>query len=456
MARVLIGYRYRLKEYLKNQGGMSRTLKCSDEDDDDGKIVVVKLLEKPNSSDSDLPKQVFQREVESLKMVSNHPNVVKILDSGFDEEWMDGQGAYYIVLEFIKGNNLKEKNQDGSIAEWDTLERLDIIRQLLEGMNYIHSVGVIHRDIKPANIMVQSEDAQVKIIDFGISKVEHEFYSDYTTSGYLTELYSSPEQKRGEPVTRQSDIYSLGIVFYELLSGEKIEAGKPLAMDSFDEDIKQVIIKMTNPDLEQRYKSIMDVKTAFNQIRRKKLPERYLLVNIHKAIYQQMYNMGVVSSTNPYVLKNMLLKDFSEDFRISSNIVTDPDGKRHADGTYWLYGRQWQAHVTVNKFDPKRLFMISLGTPDPTLLIRQKEKAIPFDNDVRIVFDAGPIYDNYNLVDIETLSLVIHSNEVEKASGRDQRQVEYAIVEKWGRILELGRKKLDDEKSSISHNFQGI
>ena len=415
MKRVYIGDRYRLKEHLHNQGGMSRTLKCIDDDDiSDGKIVVVKILEKPNTNDEDLSKQIFQREVESLKLVSNHPNVVKILDSGFDEEWMDGQGAYYIVLEFIKGNNLKEKNLDHSIEKWTIKERLEILRQLLEGMNYIHSVGVIHRDIKPANVMIREEDDQVKIIDFGISKVTNEFYTDYTTSHFLTELYGSPEQKRGEPITRQSDIYSLGIVFYEVLSGRRIETGKPIDLSFFEPDIRALILKMTADDPIERFQSMMDVKADFSKVLLSQTPRRYLLIDFLPTITKTLFNQGVVQSQDSSAIQQFLQNEFSEDCKIASNYVTE-GGKRHADGTYWIYGRQYAGHVSINRRNSRHLFMFTIRQVDPALLVRQKEEAIPLDEDIEIIISSGPYYDKQNIVDIEMLFASVNEYEADKS-----------------------------------------
>ena len=152
----------------------------------------------------------FRREAQAAGRLQ-HPTVVGIFDYGESPEFA------FIVMEFVDGGTLKSALEEGrrfSIAEIDRL-----MQDILTGLQYSHEQGVIHRDIKPANVMV-TRDGHAKIADFGIARIE---YSDVTQIGMVlgTPAYMSPEQFRGEIVSASTDIYSAGIILYQLLTGER-------------------------------------------------------------------------------------------------------------------------------------------------------------------------------------------------------------------------------------------
>lgn len=152
----------------------------------------------------------FKREAQAAGRLQ-HPAVVGIFDYGENAEFA------FIVMEFVDGGTLKSALENGkrfSIAEIDRL-----MQDILAGLQYSHDQGVIHRDIKPANIML-TRDGHAKIADFGIARLEH---SDMTQIGMVmgTPAYMSPEQFRGEPTTASTDIYSAGVILYQLLTGER-------------------------------------------------------------------------------------------------------------------------------------------------------------------------------------------------------------------------------------------
>ena len=170
-----IADRYRLKKKDISGGNMASILLCEDtdvEDDDVDSSVIIKMFNKPNIGDEDLQKQVFNREVESLDKL-NHKNIVRILDRGFDE----GFQAFFIVLEYIQGQNFHEAFEN--ICRYEYAQKLELMEQVVEGIEYLHKKKIVHRDLKPSNLMFD-KDGIVKIIDFGISKLQDTFYSDYT------------------------------------------------------------------------------------------------------------------------------------------------------------------------------------------------------------------------------------------------------------------------------------
>ncbi len=161
----------------------------------------------------------FVREAQSAGILS-HPNIVTIHDV-VDE---GGEGICFIAMEFVKGTNLKQLLQRPEPFGYDRL--IDILSQIAEGLDYAHSRGVVHRDIKPANILI-AQDGKVKITDFGIARLDT---SNLTMEGQLlgTPNYMAPEQIQGKEVDHRADIFSLGVVFYEMLTRRKPFQGENL------------------------------------------------------------------------------------------------------------------------------------------------------------------------------------------------------------------------------------
>jgi serine/threonine-protein kinase len=169
-----------------------------------GREVAIKTL----TEATDELRQRFQLEARSG--VLNHPNIVTIYDFG------EQDGNPYIVMEFVQGDSLENLLRAG--RHFSLIEKLDIVRQVCLGLGYAHQKGVVHRDIKPANIMVQP-DGNIKIVDFGIARLES--HSGQTKAGMVigTFHYISPERLLGKTADGRADIWSVGIILYQLLTG---------------------------------------------------------------------------------------------------------------------------------------------------------------------------------------------------------------------------------------------
>ena len=208
----------KLKSYklisLLGTGGMSEVYFAQDIRSDTK--VAIKILDKKLSKDPEYIKR-FKREVEISRTLS-HPNIIKIISCGTDK------GRYYIIYEYIEGMTLDKyiKSKKLSIKEIKV-----VTLQILKGLSYAHSKNIIHRDIKPSNIMISN--GNVKILDFGIARATTK--STITKTGMFmgSPHYTSPEQIDGKKIDHRTDIYSLGIVLYEMVTGRvPFQADTPL------------------------------------------------------------------------------------------------------------------------------------------------------------------------------------------------------------------------------------
>ncbi|SIS62352.1 Stk1 family PASTA domain-containing Ser/Thr kinase [Salimicrobium salexigens] len=197
--------RYLVKEMIGG-GGMAYVYLAFDTVSE--QEVAVKVLRMEYGEDEEFIAR-FHREAQA-SISLNHPNIVNIFDVG------EEQGIYYMVMELIEGMTLKKYIQYHSPV--DPAEAVGIMRQITEAMDYAHANGLIHRDIKPQNILI-SPQGTVKVTDFGIAMALSSTALTQTNSVLGSVHYLSPEQARGGTATRRSDIYSLGIVLFELLTG---------------------------------------------------------------------------------------------------------------------------------------------------------------------------------------------------------------------------------------------
>ncbi|MDQ1129998.1 Stk1 family PASTA domain-containing Ser/Thr kinase [Microbacterium sp. SORGH_AS_0888] len=215
-ARVLAG-RYRVDELI-GRGGMASVYRGYDTTL--GRDVALKLLKRELADDATFRTR-FRLEAQAASRMA-HPAVVRVFDAGEDVETApDGTDhpVPYIVMELVEGTLLKDLVADGPLPAADAVRYVDGI---LEALEYSHRAGVVHRDIKPGNVMVTAA-GQVKVMDFGIARAVSDSSSTVaeTTAILGTAAYFSPEQAKGEPVDGRADLYSTGVVLYELLTGRQ-------------------------------------------------------------------------------------------------------------------------------------------------------------------------------------------------------------------------------------------
>ncbi len=203
----LIADRYELEELL-GTGGMSTVFRAHDTQLD--RRVAIKILHERYASDAEYLER-FRREARAVAQLS-HPNIVTVIDRGHDGD------RQYIVFEHVEGENLKELVQ--RTGRLPVRRALELALAVADGLAFAHVRGLVHRDVKPQNVLL-SREGEVKVTDFGIARsldVEHGVTQTGTVLG--TSEYLAPEQASGKPVSPSTDVYSLGVVLWELLAGD--------------------------------------------------------------------------------------------------------------------------------------------------------------------------------------------------------------------------------------------
>ncbi len=251
---TLLGGRYRLDAQI-GRGGMSTVYRAFDTVLE--RPVAIKLMHREIASDSDQLER-FRREARSVARL-NHPHIVTVIDAG-EEPAEDGGGTPYIVLEYVEGETLKSLiRRDGPL---DVSQAIAYAIEIVRALGAAHEQLIVHRDVKPQNVLIGDEGG-AKITDFGIARTLTE--EGLTIAGRVlgTTDYVSPEQALGQPVTGQSDLYSLGIVLYEMLTGEVPFTGETpvaVAMRHVREQVPDV--QRLRPDVSAATASVVDRATA--------------------------------------------------------------------------------------------------------------------------------------------------------------------------------------------------
>lgn len=266
----IVGNRYEILEEV-GLGGMATVFKAKDHVLN--RLVAVKVLKDEFTTDTEFVKR-FNTEAQAAASLS-HPNIVSIFDVGHEEE----NNLYYIVMELIQGKTLKEIiNSEGKLTwKW----AVNIAMQIASALEIAHKNGIVHRDIKPHNIII-TEDGIAKVTDFGIAKA----VSNSTITAFGTTIgsvhYFSPEQAKGGYTDAKSDLYSLGVVMYEMLTGKvpfdadtpvsvalkhmQEEAKEPIELnEEIPTAINQIVVKAMQKEPTARYQSATEMLHDLSQ-----------------------------------------------------------------------------------------------------------------------------------------------------------------------------------------------
>lgn len=409
MANNMIANRYEVFKHI-GQGGMADVFLAMDTILN--REVAIKILRSELCAD---PVSVvrFEREAQAATTLS-HPNIVEIYDVG------EYKGHRYIVMEYVPGRTLKQVIRSRGSLEPD--EAIDIEKQLVSAVSEAHHKGIIHRDIKPQNIIVKS-DGSIKILDFGIAIAKGNIQVTQANNVMGSVHYLAPELAKGKPASVQSDIYALGIVLFEMLSGDvpfKADSAVQVALmqmrnempsirtinPSIPQSIENIITRATAKDPSKRYSSCVDMlddlRTCF---RRDRINERKLVLSPRQADREQGYNEENVGSSKDKVVKPAVAKKKNNNILLKV-VVAILVLLASVGGVYGV--------IQSGIFDPKKDIAVV-----PDLLGRSITEAKDLCIEANLVLDTSNI--TYTLTDTTSKGQIIETDpvsgtEIEKGS----------------------------------------
>ena len=409
MANNMIANRYEVFKHI-GQGGMADVFLAMDTILN--REVAIKILRSELCAD---PVSVvrFEREAQAATTLS-HPNIVEIYDVG------EYKGHRYIVMEYVPGRTLKQVIRSRGSLEPD--EAIDIEKQLVSAVSEAHHKGIIHRDIKPQNIIVKS-DGSIKILDFGIAIAKGNIQVTQANNVMGSVHYLAPELAKGKPASVQSDIYALGIVLFEMLSGDvpfKADSAVQVALmqmrnempsirtinPSIPQSIENIITRATAKDPSKRYSSCVDMlddlRTCF---RRDRINERKLVLSPRQADREQGYNEENVDSSKDKVVKPAVAKKKNNNILLKV-VVAILVLLASVGGVYGV--------IQSGIFDPKKDIAVV-----PDLLGRSITEAKDLCIEANLVLDTSNI--TYTLTDTTSKGQIIEADpvsgtEIEKGS----------------------------------------
>ena len=281
----VVANRYEVVQHI-GQGGMADVFLAIDTILN--RHVAIKILRSDQSTDA-ISILRFEREAQAATTLA-HPNIVEIYDVG------EYKNHHYIVMEYVAGKTLKKVIRDR--APLLNLEAVDTMKQLTSAVAEAHKRGIIHRDIKPQNVIVKS-DGSLKILDFGIATAKGSAQLTQANNVMGSVHYLAPELAKGEPASPQSDIYALGIVFYEMLTGDvpfKADQAVQIALQHMREPMQSV--RKANPNVPQSVENIIIRATAKNpRLRYQSCDE--MLKDLEKCMLPEHQNDKPLSLNDP-------------------------------------------------------------------------------------------------------------------------------------------------------------
>ena len=314
------------------------------------KVYAIKLI---GSLNNRFQKLIFKREVDALKTLNSCDNIVKIRDYMLNAEFRDKNDWGLILLDYVDGKNLEELD----LGNFSQVEKYELCLKILKAIEEAHNNNVLHRDIKPSNIMYNIETGEVKIIDFGTSKIKS-IVEQETTLPFFSPNFSAPEVVKGNSTTEASDIYSLGaVIFYILFSilpnGTDMIC-KHLEELEIPENLKKLISQMVAEEPEDRFQEVGEVIDAFEEIIGDNGSQRatYLCcIDIDKLRYLKSISL-IESNTNMTIFtKSFLKSQFKECFAFYN---------QSAD-VYIFSGKKIAVECIYNKQD--EIFMVNKIMP---------------------------------------------------------------------------------------------
>lgn len=320
--------RYEIQEIV-GVGGMSVVYKAYDNVDD--RIVAVKILKDEFLTNDEFVRR-FKNESKAIALLS-HPNIVKVYDVSF------GEKLQYIVMEYVDGITLKEYIQKQGAITWN--DALFFTTQILKALQHAHDKGIVHRDIKPQNIILLP-NGNLKVADFGIARFSRSDTKTLTETAIGSVHYISPEQAKGEFTDEKADIYSVGVVLYEMLAGKvpfEAESAVSVALMQLQSNAKrlteinpdiplgleQICIHAMQKDPKDRYQSATEMLLDVEEIIKNPKTEFDYSYFVDKEPTKYISQTDKITGEQPVLNENEIEKTYDEDVE---EVYYDPDHKK--------------------------------------------------------------------------------------------------------------------------------
>ena len=343
MIQRILARRYELQELIGG-GGMADVYKAQDKLLD--RAVAVKILHQQYANDAEFVEK-FRREATAAAKLA-HPNIVNIYDVGEDG------GSQYIVMEYVSGPTLKEVIQQKGCLE--PIEAVRIAKEIASALESAHRNNLVHCDIKPHNILVMP-DGHIKVTDFGIARAVSASTMTYSGSVMGSVHYFSPEQAKGTVITTKSDVYSLGVVLYEMLTGKlpfNGETSVSIALKHLQEE--PVPIRQLNPSIPPVLEAIVQKAMSKDPADRPSSTELYADLNQAKAMLADRGTSQEAVSNDPFATRMIP--------RITPEMMAEQRAERPANkpiGSREDYQPQYQPQEEKSIFKSKSFIAVLVG-----------------------------------------------------------------------------------------------
>ena len=343
MIQRILARRYELQELIGG-GGMADVYKAQDKLLD--RAVAVKILHQQYANDAEFVEK-FRREATAAAKLA-HPNIVNIYDVGEDG------GSQYIVMEYVSGPTLKEVIQQKGCLE--PIEAVRIAKEIASALESAHRNNLVHCDIKPHNILVMP-DGHIKVTDFGIARAVSTSTMTYSGSVMGSVHYFSPEQAKGTVITTKSDVYSLGVVLYEMLTGQlpfNGETSVSIALKHLQEE--PVPIRQLNPSIPPVLEAIVQKAMSKDPADRPSSTELYADLNQAKAMLADRGTSQEAVSNDPFATRMIP--------RITPEMMAEQRSERPANkpiGSREDYQPQYQPQEEKSIFKSKSFIAVLVG-----------------------------------------------------------------------------------------------
>lgn len=435
--------RDRYKIIRRFQGsGLSRVFLCRDFTNDDTTEVVVKVFEYGEFENADFNTQLFFREIENLENL-NHSGIVRLLDKGKDDE----NSIYYMVLDYFDGQTLDKLVKDNSLSE---KQKYNILLQIMDVIIFAHSKQINHRDLKPGNILINDLN-EIKVIDFGTSKIKNSLYNDFTVSNFVTPKYASWEQKSFKTIDHRTDIYSLGIIVFELLTNDILDNDVDLKVSIeesplISDEIKRIILKMVEMLPDNRYNSMAEVRNILKAaIKRNEVGPVYGLSFTTTAV-NNLLKFGYIRNLSRNEATQVIYHDLVKSI---TYMEYDSVSSKENQPVYKLYGKQLEYRCVIDNLTQSTITVKSIHYRNVVTHEANKERAILVEGEWDVVSN---IQDGSQFDDAKNLIEYIEEKKRENSVQEKSELSEKSSIERWQRVLRLYSQSLEESRNTLKYS----